>query len=219
MFACGKPPDCRFCALAAVVILPWIAGSAPTERRGDDSSLGWALSPTYEETAHHHAEWRSDREVRFRQSGTRPKLDPAQASHSGRRTRQVPNQRSAGGRIKSGRPRSDNGNPGDSARRRAQADHRSPRSNSCRRRHDQSESHQQASPRRHRKCDRLPPGSTRAQGTIGDNVNWVTEFDFAGGDISFKDVYGEVNLLPCIRRVRVGHMKEPFSLRGTGQFQ
>ena len=53
-----------------------------------------------------------------------------------------------------------------------------------------------------------------AQGTIGDNVNWVTEFDFAGGDISFKDVYGEVNLLPFVRRVRVGHMKEPFSLEG-----
>jgi phosphate-selective porin OprO/OprP len=53
-----------------------------------------------------------------------------------------------------------------------------------------------------------------AQGTVGEQVNWVAEFDFAGGDISFKDVFVGVNQLPIVRRVRVGHMIEPFSLEG-----
>jgi phosphate-selective porin OprO/OprP len=52
------------------------------------------------------------------------------------------------------------------------------------------------------------------QGTVGDNVDWVSEFDFAGGNISFKDVFVEVKELPYVRRIRVGHMSEPFSLEG-----
>jgi phosphate-selective porin OprO and OprP len=53
-----------------------------------------------------------------------------------------------------------------------------------------------------------------AQGSVGDQVQWVAEFDFAGGNISFKDVFVEVTQLPIVRRVRVGHMVEPFSLEG-----
>jgi phosphate-selective porin OprO and OprP len=53
-----------------------------------------------------------------------------------------------------------------------------------------------------------------AQGSVGEQVHWVTEFDFAGGDISFKDVFVGLSDLPVIKRVRVGHQVEPFSLEG-----
>jgi phosphate-selective porin OprO and OprP len=51
-----------------------------------------------------------------------------------------------------------------------------------------------------------------AEGTVGEQVNWVAEFDFANGAISFKDVFVGIDELPIIRRIRVGHMSEPFSL-------
>ncbi|MFO0965095.1 MAG: porin [Gemmataceae bacterium] len=53
-----------------------------------------------------------------------------------------------------------------------------------------------------------------AEGTVGEQVNWVAEFDFARGTISFKDVYVGVDRLPLLCRVRLGHMLEPFSLEG-----
>jgi phosphate-selective porin OprO/OprP len=53
-----------------------------------------------------------------------------------------------------------------------------------------------------------------AEGTVGDQVDWVAEFDFAGGGVSFKDVYVGVAELPFIRRFRIGHLVEPFSLEG-----
>ena len=53
-----------------------------------------------------------------------------------------------------------------------------------------------------------------AQGTVGEQVYWVSEFDFAGGDIAFKDVLIGLDKLPLIRRVQIGHMLEPFSLEG-----
>jgi phosphate-selective porin OprO/OprP len=51
-----------------------------------------------------------------------------------------------------------------------------------------------------------------AQGTVGEQVNWKAEFDFAGGQVSFRDVYAGLDELPFIKRIRVGHMLEPFSL-------
>jgi phosphate-selective porin OprO/OprP len=51
-----------------------------------------------------------------------------------------------------------------------------------------------------------------ADGTVGPQVDWVAEFDFAGGAISFRDVYIGVDKLPLIRRIQYGHMLEPFSL-------
>ncbi|HLW66340.1 MAG TPA: porin, partial [Gemmataceae bacterium] len=51
-----------------------------------------------------------------------------------------------------------------------------------------------------------------AEGTVGEQVDWVAEFDFAGGAISFRDVYIGLDQLPLIRRVQFGHMLEPFSL-------
>ena len=46
-----KAPWLSSLALAAAMILPWLAGCATAERRGDDSSVGWALQPTHDETA------------------------------------------------------------------------------------------------------------------------------------------------------------------------
>jgi phosphate-selective porin OprO/OprP len=51
-----------------------------------------------------------------------------------------------------------------------------------------------------------------AEGEVGERVSWVAEWDFANGQISFKDVFLAVNDLPLLRRIKVGHFKEPFSL-------
>lgn len=53
-----------------------------------------------------------------------------------------------------------------------------------------------------------------AQGTIGEQVRWLAEFDFAGGGVAFKDVYLALEELPVLQQVRVGHFSEPFSLEG-----
>lgn len=53
-----------------------------------------------------------------------------------------------------------------------------------------------------------------AQGWAGEQVRWVTEFDFAGGSIAFKNVFVAVDELPYVGQVRVGHFPEPFSLEG-----
>jgi phosphate-selective porin OprO/OprP len=54
-----------------------------------------------------------------------------------------------------------------------------------------------------------------AEGTVGEQVNWKAEFDFAGGTISFRDTYAGLDDLPFIKRIRVGHMLEPFSLEAA----
>jgi len=54
-----------------------------------------------------------------------------------------------------------------------------------------------------------------AQGTVGEQVRWVSEFDFAGGTIAFKDVYVAIDDLPLIRQVRIGHFREPYSLEAA----
>ncbi len=54
-----------------------------------------------------------------------------------------------------------------------------------------------------------------AQGYVGEQVRWVAEFDFAGGNIAFKDVYAAVTNVPIVREVRVGNFCEPFSLDGA----
>jgi phosphate-selective porin OprO and OprP len=53
-----------------------------------------------------------------------------------------------------------------------------------------------------------------AEGTAGEQANWVAEFDFAGGNVAFKNVFVAVNHLPVVGEVRVGHFLEPFSLEG-----
>jgi phosphate-selective porin OprO/OprP len=53
-----------------------------------------------------------------------------------------------------------------------------------------------------------------AEGTVGDQARYVAEFDFAGGNLKFRDVYGAVDNLPWVREVRVGHFRVPFGLEG-----
>jgi phosphate-selective porin OprO/OprP len=48
-------------------------------------------------------------------------------------------------------------------------------------------------------------------GLIYGNVEFKVQYDFAGGDADFKDVYLGLTDFP-IGRLRVGHYKEPFSL-------
>ncbi len=50
-------------------------------------------------------------------------------------------------------------------------------------------------------------------GQIYDNIEFKAQYDFAGGDVDFKDVYvGFKNLPNGLGNVRIGHFKEPFSI-------
>jgi phosphate-selective porin OprO/OprP len=49
------------------------------------------------------------------------------------------------------------------------------------------------------------------EGTVYEDIFFKAQYDFAGGT-AFKDVYLGIQNLPYGSKVRVGHMKEPFSL-------
>ncbi len=49
-------------------------------------------------------------------------------------------------------------------------------------------------------------------GTIYDDIDFKVQYDFAGGDADFKDVYMGLKKVPYVGSVRVGQFKEPFSL-------
>lgn len=49
-------------------------------------------------------------------------------------------------------------------------------------------------------------------GRIYDDVVFKVQYDFAGGDADFKDVYIGLRNVPYVGNIRVGHIKEPFSL-------
>ncbi len=49
-------------------------------------------------------------------------------------------------------------------------------------------------------------------GAIHDNVEFKAQYDFAGGDADFKDVYMGLKNVPVVGGIRVGHFKEPFSI-------
>lgn len=49
-------------------------------------------------------------------------------------------------------------------------------------------------------------------GTIYDTINFKAQYDFAGGDADFKDVYIGFENVPYVGNVRIGQFKEPFSL-------
>ncbi|MCH7871080.1 MAG: porin [Planctomycetes bacterium] len=49
-------------------------------------------------------------------------------------------------------------------------------------------------------------------GTIHDDLEFKAEYDFAGGDAEFKDVYLGFTKHPKFGNVRLGHFKEPFGL-------
>ncbi len=49
----------------------------------------------------------------------------------------------------------------------------------------------------------------------GDYQDWLafkTSFDFQGSGSSFRDLYAEIQDIPALGRLKVGHFKEPFSL-------
>lgn len=50
------------------------------------------------------------------------------------------------------------------------------------------------------------------KGQLYDNVIFKAQYDFAGGDVDFKDVYIGLKDLPFVQNLRVGHFKEPFGL-------
>lgn len=54
-----------------------------------------------------------------------------------------------------------------------------------------------------------------AEGTIGEEANWVSEVDLAGGTPRVRDVYIGLTMFPFVRELRVGHFREPFSLEGN----
>ena len=49
-------------------------------------------------------------------------------------------------------------------------------------------------------------------GTLHEQVEFKVQYDFAGGTTKLKDVYLGLTGIPYLGKIRVGHMKEPFSL-------
>jgi phosphate-selective porin OprO/OprP len=49
-------------------------------------------------------------------------------------------------------------------------------------------------------------------GTVYRIIQFKAQYDFAGGDADFKDVWLGLTKVPYVEHIRVGHMKEPFSL-------
>ncbi|MBW1766404.1 MAG: porin [Deltaproteobacteria bacterium] len=49
-------------------------------------------------------------------------------------------------------------------------------------------------------------------GTTYDRIIFKAQYDFAGGDADFKDVFIGLKKLPVVDWLKVGHFKEPFSL-------
>jgi phosphate-selective porin OprO/OprP len=54
-----------------------------------------------------------------------------------------------------------------------------------------------------------------AEGQFGEHGIFKAEYDFAGGEASFKDVYAGLQGLPIVGTVRAGHFYEPMSLEMT----
>ena len=50
------------------------------------------------------------------------------------------------------------------------------------------------------------------EGTLFGDFDYKVQIDFGGGSVSLQDVYMSYYGLPCFANIRVGHMKEPFSL-------
>ncbi len=49
-------------------------------------------------------------------------------------------------------------------------------------------------------------------GQVYDNVIFKAQYDFAGAEVTFKDVYMGIRKIPGVGTVKMGHFKEPFSL-------
>jgi phosphate-selective porin OprO/OprP len=51
-----------------------------------------------------------------------------------------------------------------------------------------------------------------SSGLFYDNIKYKFQLDFAGGGVSFKDVYMEFTKLPVVGNLRIGHYFEPFGM-------
>ena len=49
-------------------------------------------------------------------------------------------------------------------------------------------------------------------GELGENAIFKAEYDFAGGDANFADVWMGLQRIPYVGRLQAGHFKEPYSL-------
>ncbi len=49
-------------------------------------------------------------------------------------------------------------------------------------------------------------------GKLYSDIKFKSEFEFTGGSVSLKDLYFQLNKLPYIGSLQIGHFKEPFSL-------
>lgn len=49
-------------------------------------------------------------------------------------------------------------------------------------------------------------------GELYEDYEFKFQYDFAGGDVDFKDVYLAANNVPYVGQIKIGHFKEPFSL-------
>lgn len=50
------------------------------------------------------------------------------------------------------------------------------------------------------------------KGRIHRNIDFEAEYDFSGGKVKVKDLYMGLRKVPYVGSLRIGHMKEPFSL-------
>lgn len=51
------------------------------------------------------------------------------------------------------------------------------------------------------------------EGELYSNIEYKAQYEFAGQDADFKDVYIELKKIPMLGALRIGHFKEPFSLQ------
>lgn len=49
-------------------------------------------------------------------------------------------------------------------------------------------------------------------GEVYENVEFKMQYDFAGSEVAFKDVYVAIGRIPYAGKLKAGHFKEPFSL-------
>ncbi|MBE7559910.1 porin [bacterium] len=49
-------------------------------------------------------------------------------------------------------------------------------------------------------------------GLMYKRIEWKAEYDFAGGDVAWRDVYMGITDVPFVGGIRAGHFKEPFGL-------
>lgn len=55
-------------------------------------------------------------------------------------------------------------------------------------------------------------GRIYLQGTLYDSLMFKAQYDFAGGDVDFKDTWLGFKDIPYVGHIKIGHFKEPFSL-------